>query len=82
MKTFEEFLTEKAIPKPVENVISNLENDDAKILDFKVKKIKGIETHHVYTQIDDKYEVYEITGTDVITRDMDSAEKRRYKTGV
>lgn len=81
MKTFEEFLTEKTVPKPVEDVISNLEDDDAKILDFKSKKIKGIETYYVFTQIDNKYEVYEITGTDVITRDMDSAEKRRYKTG-
>lgn len=77
MKTFENFLIEKRIPSNVQQVITDLEGDDAKILDYTVEEV-----HSIFVQYNSgDYEVISVVNGEVTRRNMKPAELRRYKTG-
>ncbi len=82
MKTFEEFLTEKTIPSNVQRIIADLEDEDAKILDFNSEKIDGEETYSIFVKHNSgDYDVVSIKDKNITKRGMEPAELRRYKTG-
>ena len=79
MKTFNEFLVEKTLPSTVQKVITELEDDDAKLLDVTSTKREYI--HTIFVKYDNgDYKVISVVDNTVSKRDMEPSELRRYKT--
>lgn len=79
MKTFNEFLVEKTLPSTVQKVITELEDDDAKLLDVTSTKREDI--HTIFVKYDNgDYKVISVVDNTVSKRDMEPSELRRYKT--
>lgn len=82
MKTFQEFLNEKALPSTAQKVLADLEDEDAKILDVISSKDAGEEIYSIYVKYNSgNYEVISVVDKVVTKRDMEPVELRRYKTG-
>lgn len=81
MKTFAEFLTEQTIPKNVQSIITDLEDQDAKILDFQTNGSGTKIVYLIFVKYNTgDYEVLSITGKNVTKRVMEPTEQRRYKS--